>query len=70
MHVAKQGVLRPEAIESVFILYRITGDPVLQEKAWTMFNSIIKHTITDIAHAGLHSPKSAQARPDGVVLDS
>ncbi|KAK8908031.1 hypothetical protein QC760_003901 [Botrytis cinerea] len=46
-------ILRPEAIESVFILYRITGDPKLREQAWKMFNNIIKHTITDIAHAAL-----------------
>jgi mannosyl-oligosaccharide alpha-1,2-mannosidase len=44
---------RPEAIESIFILYRITGDPTLRERAWNMFNAIIHHTITDIAHAGL-----------------
>ncbi|KUL82573.1 hypothetical protein ZTR_09353 [Talaromyces verruculosus] len=47
-------ILRPEAIESIFILYRITGDPIYPEKAWTMFNNIIQHTITDIAHAGLN----------------
>ncbi|GAD94947.1 endoplasmic reticulum mannosyl-oligosaccharide 1,2-alpha-mannosidase, putative [Paecilomyces variotii No. 5] len=46
-------ILRPEAIESVFILYRITGDQSLAEKAWTMFETIVKHTISDIAHAGL-----------------
>jgi mannosyl-oligosaccharide alpha-1,2-mannosidase len=44
---------RPEAIESVFILYRITGDPTLRERAWKMFNAIVEHTLTDIAHAGL-----------------
>ncbi|KAJ6109037.1 hypothetical protein N7486_001271 [Penicillium sp. IBT 16267x] len=46
-------ILRPEAIESVFILYRISGDPQLRERAWNMFNTIVQHTITDIAHAGL-----------------
>ncbi|KAL2063490.1 hypothetical protein VTL71DRAFT_5295 [Oculimacula yallundae] len=46
-------ILRPEAIESVFILYRITGDPSLRERAWNMFNTIIEHTLTDLAHAGL-----------------
>ena len=45
--------LRPEAIESVFLLYRITGDPVLQEKGWKMFQAIEKHTRTPIAHAAL-----------------
>ena len=44
---------RPEAIESVFILYRITGDTVLQDKAWKMFQAIEKYTRTDIAHAAL-----------------
>lgn len=47
------NVSRPEAIESVFILYRITGDKTLQDKAWDMFQSIDKHTRTDIAHAAL-----------------
>ena len=46
--------LRPEAIESVFILYRITGDNVLQEKGWKMFQAIEKLTRTDIAHAALN----------------
>ncbi|EED17791.1 mannosyl-oligosaccharide alpha-1,2-mannosidase, putative [Talaromyces stipitatus ATCC 10500] len=53
-------------------ILRITGDPVLQEKAWNMFNNIIKHTITDIAHAGLSDrtvPNPPKARPDGVFLD-
>ncbi|EED16898.1 endoplasmic reticulum mannosyl-oligosaccharide 1,2-alpha-mannosidase, putative [Talaromyces stipitatus ATCC 10500] len=33
-----------------------TESPVTQsaqKKAWTMFNNIIQHTVTDIAHAGL-----------------
>ncbi|KAF2083698.1 glycoside hydrolase family 47 protein [Saccharata proteae CBS 121410] len=46
-------ILRPEAIESVFILYRITGDESLRERGWNMFKSIIEHTRTPIAHAGL-----------------
>lgn len=54
MQLRTNAFLRPEAIESIFILYRITGDTMLVEKAWNMFNTIIKHTITDIAHAGLH----------------
>jgi mannosyl-oligosaccharide alpha-1,2-mannosidase len=46
--------LRPEAIESVFIMYRITGDPLWQEKGWNMFQAIIKHTTTPIANARLN----------------
>ncbi|KAI9640451.1 hypothetical protein NHQ30_011197 [Ciborinia camelliae] len=59
------AVTKPEAIESIFILYRITGDRELLERAWKMFNNIIKHTITNIAHAALddctvseHPPKA------------
>lgn len=45
--------LRPEAIESIFILYRLTGDPTLLEAAWTMFTTIETHTRTRYGHAGL-----------------
>lgn len=46
-------ILRPEAIESLFVLYRITGDPELQDHAWRMFQNIVKATRTDIAHAAV-----------------
>lgn len=46
-------ILRPEAIESVFIMYRITGDIKYQEAAWRMFQRIEKHTKTDIANAAI-----------------
>jgi mannosyl-oligosaccharide alpha-1,2-mannosidase len=38
--------LRPEAVESLFYLYRITGDPKWQDMAWDMFQSIKKVTET------------------------
>lgn len=46
-------ILRPEAIESIFVLYRITGDESLQDRAWEMFRSITNATKTDIAYAAL-----------------
>ncbi|KAL4970751.1 glycoside hydrolase family 47 protein [Aspergillus stella-maris] len=45
--------LRPEAIESVFIMYRITGDKKYQDAAWRMFKNIEKATRTKFAHAAL-----------------
>jgi mannosyl-oligosaccharide alpha-1,2-mannosidase len=30
---------------------------MLREQGWNMFNSIIEHTLTDIAHAGLDDCK-------------
>ncbi|KAI0876589.1 glycoside hydrolase [Hypoxylon argillaceum] len=45
--------LRPEAIESVFYMYRLTGDPKWMDKAWDMFTAIEKHTRTSYASAAL-----------------
>ncbi|KAB5575942.1 glycoside hydrolase [Coniochaeta sp. 2T2.1] len=49
----RRYILRPEAIESVFIMYRITGDPSWMEKAWQMFSVIEKASRTPIAAAAL-----------------
>ena len=49
----RRYILRPEAIESVFVLYRITGDRALQEQGWKMFQAVELHTRTNIAHAAL-----------------
>jgi mannosyl-oligosaccharide alpha-1,2-mannosidase len=53
-------MIRPEAIESVFILYRITGDKIYQEKAWKMFQAIEKHARTAIAYAALKDVTEAK----------
>jgi mannosyl-oligosaccharide alpha-1,2-mannosidase len=44
-------LLRPEAIESVFLLYRMTGDEDLQDIAWQMFESVVKATETEYANS-------------------
>ena len=49
----KRYILRPEAIESLFILYRITGDETLREEAWKMFEAIEEHTKTAYGNAAL-----------------
>ena len=41
----KKYILRPEAIESVFIMYRATGDNYWREKGWKMFEAIENHTV-------------------------
>ncbi|KAF2969578.1 hypothetical protein GQX73_g4012 [Xylaria multiplex] len=45
-------LLRPEAVESVFIMYRVTGKPIWQELGWDMFNSIVNGTRTN---SGTHA---------------
>ncbi|KAJ4338263.1 hypothetical protein N0V87_004031 [Didymella glomerata] len=49
----RRYLLRPEAIESVYILYRITGDSSLADAAWRMFTSIANATQTAIAHSAI-----------------
>lgn len=44
---------RPEAIESVFVLYRITGDTAYQDIAWQMFQSIDNATKTKIGNSAI-----------------
>ena len=47
--------LRPEAIESIFLLYRITGKADLREIAWNMFQAIMTATSTDLANAAIEN---------------
>jgi mannosyl-oligosaccharide alpha-1,2-mannosidase len=45
---------RPEAIESVWYMYRITGDKTWQDKGWKMFESIIKVTSSEYGHSAIY----------------
>ncbi|KAJ4334438.1 hypothetical protein N0V87_006872 [Didymella glomerata] len=49
----KRYLLRPEAIESVFILYRITGKQEYLDAAWDMFTAVVAHTRTLYANGQL-----------------
>lgn len=49
----RRYILRPEAIESVFMMYRLTGDTTWQDKAWTMFEKIESATKTEIASSAM-----------------
>ncbi|KAJ0426480.1 glycoside hydrolase [Aspergillus carlsbadensis] len=46
-------MLRPEAIESVFIMYRLTGDKKYQDAAWRMFKNIDRVTRSKYGHAAI-----------------
>jgi mannosyl-oligosaccharide alpha-1,2-mannosidase len=46
-------LLRPEAIESLFVLYRITGKRELQDMAWDMFLAIARATETEFGFASV-----------------
>eukprot|EP00003_Mantamonas_plastica_P029280 TRINITY_DN68_c2_g1_i1.p1 TRINITY_DN68_c2_g1~~TRINITY_DN68_c2_g1_i1.p1 ORF type:complete len:158 (-),score=35.20 TRINITY_DN68_c2_g1_i1:239-712(-) len=46
-------LLRPETIESMFVLYRMTGDSVYQEWGWEVFQSLVKNCRTPTAFSGI-----------------
>ncbi|KAL7619451.1 hypothetical protein AAE478_009990 [Parahypoxylon ruwenzoriense] len=49
----KAYILRPEAIESVWYMYRITGDTSWQDKGWKMFNAIVSQTRTEAGNSAI-----------------
>ncbi|KAI5859806.1 glycoside hydrolase family 47 protein [Durotheca rogersii] len=51
---SKHYILRPEAIESVWYMYRITGDTTWQDKGWKMFNAIVTHTQTTVGNSAIN----------------
>mmetsp|Transcript_8756 Transcript_8756/g.10228 ORF Transcript_8756/g.10228 Transcript_8756/m.10228 type:complete len:620 (+) Transcript_8756:102-1961(+) len=47
---AESYLLRPEVVESLYILHKLTGDPIYREWGWEIFQSIEKYCKTDIAY--------------------
>ena len=47
----RRYLLRPEAIESVFYMWRITGDQVWRDAAWRMWEGIVEQAETELAFA-------------------
>lgn len=57
-------VLRPEAIESMFILYRITGRKDLLESAWKMWEAVEENTKTPLANSALIDITVTHGKPE------
>ncbi|KHO01014.1 class I alpha-mannosidase 1A [Metarhizium album ARSEF 1941] len=58
-------ILRPEAIESVWYMYRITGDPSWMEKGWAMFEATMEATRAPQANSAIDNV----LRKDHLPLD-
>ncbi|KAI0458911.1 glycoside hydrolase family 47 protein [Xylaria acuta] len=58
----KAYILRPEAIESVWYMYRITGDKKWQDEGWKMFEAIIRHTTTEAGSSAIDNVLSANPK--------
>ncbi|EXC29366.1 Mannosyl-oligosaccharide 1,2-alpha-mannosidase MNS3 [Morus notabilis] len=46
-HADRHNLLRPETVESLFVLYRITEDPKYREWGWQIFEAFEKFTRVD-----------------------
>ncbi|RDW65542.1 alpha-1,2-Mannosidase-2 [Coleophoma crateriformis] len=49
----RRYILRPEAIESVFYMYRLTGNSTWADTAWRMFQAVEKLSRTSIAASAI-----------------
>ncbi|KAL8243789.1 hypothetical protein R6Q59_010047 [Mikania micrantha] len=61
-------LLRGDIAESLFVMYRVTGDAYYRDAAWRIFQAIVAQTRTSYGHAGLanvmrgpHASKAANA---------
>ncbi|KAG0157862.1 hypothetical protein PDIDSM_5373 [Penicillium digitatum] len=52
----------PEALESLFVMYRITGDKTLQDSAWRMFKNIDKATRTKFGHSSINDVRHVKPK--------
>ena len=52
--------LRPEIIESTYILYQKTKDPKYLAMGETMWRDLVKHCRTDVAYAGLRNVETKE----------
>ncbi len=57
-------MLRPEAVESFYILHQLTGDPVYREWGWEVFQSIEKYCKTSIAYGHHPNVQDIHAKPE------
>lgn len=54
---------RPETVESLFYMYRITLNPVYRQIGWEIFSSFLTHTLIPFSDAGFSSLSNANEVP-------
>ncbi|KAL1915942.1 uncharacterized protein VTP21DRAFT_6330 [Calcarisporiella thermophila] len=58
--------LRPETVESLFILWRITGDVKYVEAGWEIFKAIEKWCRTDVGYSALKDVNYSDSKLDSL----
>ncbi len=56
-------LLRPETVETLYILNKLTGDPIYREWGWEIFQSIEKYCKTEFAYGQYSDVTNVNAGP-------
>jgi hypothetical protein len=60
---APHYLLRPETVESFFVLYQLTKDPIYREWGWEVFQAIEKYCKTEFGYGSLKNVQDTSAEP-------
>lgn len=60
-------ILRPETVESLFVMFRATGNEVYRAWGWRIFEALEKYCRTPVAYSGL---KDVEAPPSMSISDN
>mmetsp|Transcript_33535 Transcript_33535/g.46789 ORF Transcript_33535/g.46789 Transcript_33535/m.46789 type:complete len:273 (-) Transcript_33535:112-930(-) len=62
----KEGryILRPETMESIFVLYRTTGNQKYREMGWRIFEAMQHHCKTECCYTGIVDVQQLPAEPN------
>ena len=60
---APHYLLRPETVESFFVLYQLTGDPVYREWGWEVFQAIERYCKAAAGYGSLRDVQNTDAAP-------
>lgn len=59
-------ILRPETVESYFLMWRLTKDPKYREWGWEMVQALDKHCKAEAGYSGIRNVYQVQANQDDV----
>jgi hypothetical protein len=60
---APHYLLRPETVETFFILYQLTGDPIYREWGWEVFQAIERYCKLEGGYGALSDVSNTGGRP-------
>ena len=65
-HGGPHYLLRPETVESFFVLYHLTGDPIYREWGWEVFQAIERYCKTEAGYGKLNNVRSFRSPEDSM----